>query len=317
MPEYMSPSSLKSFEKDRDHYYLSYMVPDKIKRMPQTQPMSIGSAFDAFVKSYLHFALFGNYGNYEQRKLFEEQVEEANWDWAWPNAERLFDLYKKCGALADLMLELNSSVSEPRFEFTIHGFVDSEICTIPLLGKPDIFFINSEGARVILDWKVNGYCGKNDRAPTPGYVFSRDTWTGQQSRSHLTAHKDAYVEYKMGIKCNCVPLEEYESIWADQLCTYAWLLGVPIGSTNLIIGIDQLAGSKKIRVSSYRGHVSSDYQFDLLGRYATAWECVNSDHFFKELSKEANDAKIKNLIQRAENLTDGSDFSDFMSGVSW
>lgn len=61
-PSYISPSALKTFEKDAADYYIKYLCPTRVPRMPQTEPMAVGSAFDAFVKSFLHHSLFGNFG---------------------------------------------------------------------------------------------------------------------------------------------------------------------------------------------------------------------------------------------------------------
>ena len=49
-PKYISPSALKLFEKNPTEYYLKYLADAHPPRSPQTQPMSVGSAFDAFVK---------------------------------------------------------------------------------------------------------------------------------------------------------------------------------------------------------------------------------------------------------------------------
>lgn len=69
----------------------------------------------------------------------------------------MFECYLKSGALSNMMIELNRAAGEPRFEFSIQGTVSGEVGEIPLLGRPDIFFINDQGARVIWDWKVNGF----------------------------------------------------------------------------------------------------------------------------------------------------------------
>ena len=184
-PEYLSPTSLKKFEGNPDDAYLTYLADHKPPRLPQTLPMSVGSAFDAYVKSYLHNALFGNYGAgdaYARDAIFEKQVEAHNRDWAKLAGEHVFKDYLACGALSDLMLELSTAVNQPRFEFEIKGPIETRIGGIPMLGKPDVFFINSEGARVVYDWKVNGYCSNSPTSPMPGYVMVRDCWTSSQKK---------------------------------------------------------------------------------------------------------------------------------------
>ncbi|KKK99128.1 hypothetical protein LCGC14_2635890, partial [marine sediment metagenome] len=85
IPEYLSPTSISLWQKDEELFYQRYLSENRLPREPQTQPMSIGSAFDAFCKSYLHEALFGKGADpcYSRGYLFEEQVQEHNRDWAW------------------------------------------------------------------------------------------------------------------------------------------------------------------------------------------------------------------------------------------
>ncbi|GAF74341.1 unnamed protein product, partial [marine sediment metagenome] len=170
-PKYLSPTSVSLWQQDTELFYSRYLADNKLPRDPQTQPMSIGSSFDAYAKSYLHEKLYGKNvdSRYNLRTLFEEQVSEHNRDWAWEHGKYVFDEYKRAGCFADLLLELGKAVAKPRFEFTI----SDEISNVPLLGKPDIFFINEEGARVVYDWKVNGYCSKSIKSPAKGYVKLR------------------------------------------------------------------------------------------------------------------------------------------------
>lgn len=323
MPKYLSPSSLKTFEKDRVEFYLKYLAEDRSERPPQTLPMSVGSAFDAYVKSHIHHRLCGNYGannEYELDVLFEAQVEPQNRDWARVAGEYTFKRYSWCGALADMMIELNKSVNQPRFEFNIEGVVDSKIGNIPLLGKPDIFFMNAVGARVIWDWKVNGYCADKSTSPTKGYTKCRDAWDVHKeqrsaSRGAGKAHKDCVLKDHLGIMINgATRMEDCNAEWADQLAIYSWLLGEPIGSENLIVGIDQIVGCGDndpnppfLRVASHRTIISADYQFTLLERLTMVWHAICSGHIFGDLTREENDKKIADLDARAKMLSDSND----------
>src|SRR5581483_6216669 len=125
--KYLSPTSISKYAEDPDEFYLNYLADNRPPRMAQTQPMSIGSAFDAYVKSFLHQSLFGvgNDPKFEFQTLFEAQVEACNRDWAMVHGKQAFDVYKKCGALYDLMLELQHSVGTPRFEIDMMGVVDA------------------------------------------------------------------------------------------------------------------------------------------------------------------------------------------------
>ena len=76
--KHLSPSSLSLFYKNREEFYIKYLSEERLQRDPQQQPMAAGSAVDAFIKSYLHNAIFGNYGKnneYELKTIFDAQVE--------------------------------------------------------------------------------------------------------------------------------------------------------------------------------------------------------------------------------------------------
>ena len=288
IPNYLSPTSIKLFYGDIEEFYQRYLSDNKKPRDPQTKPMSIGSAFDAFVKSYLHESLFGKGADerYNLQTLFETQVAEHNRDWAWENGKRLFNEYKSNGCLADLMLELGQSIGPPRFEFDLNG----EIEGVPLLGKPDIFFISKEGARVVYDWKVNGYCGKSLTSPMKGYI---------KLRPDNKQHKDCFILNHGGIDINAAMfLEDGNPDWADQLSIYGWLLGEPVGSEQLVVGIDQITGpSTRLRFATHRLRVSPDYQYALLQNITDAWDIIISEHIFRDMSEEDSAARCRVLDQ--------------------
>lgn len=330
-PEYLSPSSLKQFEKDRVEFYIKYLADNRPGRVAQTQPMSVGSAFDGYVKSYIHYALFGNYGKdneYELDTIFTNQVEAHNRDFARPAGEYVFKRYSHCGALSDMMLDLNKAAGPPRFEFSIQGVVRGEIGAIPLLGKPDIFFISDRGGRVIWDWKVNGYCGASGTSPVKGYTKCRDTWSSLEwkaSRNNGMAHKDCWLKDHLGIQINGTQyMEDCSTEWADQLAIYAWLSGEEIGSENLIVGIDQIVsngyknpqGFPYLRVANHRSRISANYQYTLLDRLNRVWSAIKSGHIFGEMSREANDIKIAELEKLAETLSATDPMSKFVNAIS-
>ncbi|MEE9548700.1 MAG: hypothetical protein V3V68_05030 [Nitrosomonadaceae bacterium] len=305
IPKYLSPTSISLWQKDEELFYQRYLSDNRLPREPQTQPMSIGSAFDAFCKSYLHESLFGKGADsrYDRGAIFEEQVQEHNRDWAWENGALVFDAYKRIGCLADLMLELSTSVNDPRFEFTIQDTVTTSIGEIPLLGKPDIFFINNEGARVILDWKVNGYCAKSLKSPMKGYVKLREFGKG------IKVHKDCHLMKVNGMFINvAMGLEDGDKSWADQLAIYSWLLGEPFGSSNMITGIDQICGPKdRLRFANHRLRIGADYQFELLALIEQLWETIQSGHIFSGMLEEESHARCALLD---EVNYSNSDFQD-------
>lgn len=323
-PEFLSPSSLKTFEGNKDEFYLKYLADQKPPKLPQTAPMAVGSAFDAYTKSYLHHCLHGNHGAsdaYKFENIFEKQVEAHARDLALVDGKVVFDAYKKSGALSDLMLELQTSINTPRFEFEIRGFVQTKIGGVPMLGKPDIFFINGEGARVIPDWKVNGFYSNSDTSPKKGYVKIRDAWDSKvdkPSRGNHMPYKDIYPMKYKDILCNTVmDFEEVDTDWADQITIYGWLLGEEVGSTNLIAGIEQIVGRPpKLRIASHRAVTSAPYQYNLLDRIERAWRCITSGHYFDELNPEESQQRCQDLEEQSAALAGGSDFDQFVNTVS-
>jgi len=290
-PKYLSPTSLDKWLNDPEEFYLQYLADKRPPRMPQTKPMSVGSAFDAFVKNYYHKCLFDTVTpEFEVDTIFVEQVEEHNRDWAYEAGQYVFECYKKAGALADLLVELNNAQSAPRFEFTLN----QELFGVPLLGKPDLYYIHKSGTPVILDWKVNGFCSRSAVSPCKGFVKIRDSWVGKQSRSHGTSHKDAQMMRVNGVVINVAQyLEDANESWAKQLATYGWLCGAEIGS-EFITALDQIVckpvpGEKPmIRIAEHRCRVSKEYQELTVQRYKDLWTTITSDHIFKNLSKEAS-----------------------------
>lgn len=294
-PKYLSPTSIHTFYEDTEEFYRRYISEIRTPRFPQTQPMSIGSAFDARVKSYLHKQLFGNSGDdgrFELRAIFEDQVEEHNRSWAWEHSQYVFDQYKSAGCLADLMLELNQAVGKPRFEFSIQDTIETDIGGIPLLGKPDIFFINSQGARVVYDWKVNGYCANRTTSPMKGYVKLRSS-----GNRLIKQHPKCFAITFKGIMINAAMfLEEGNRNWADQLTIYSWLLGEPIGSEQVIFGIDQIVGpADQLRFASHRLRIKPEYHYHLLDLVKIVWDSITKNHIFRDLSIDESQKRCELL----------------------
>ncbi len=300
--EYLSPSAIALFYNEGPKpYYLRYLSDIKLENEPQTQPMSIGSSFDAYAKSYLHERLFGkgNDARFEFQAIFEAQVEPHNRDWALMHGKYVFNQYLKSGALNDLYVELSQAQGTPRFEFEVKGVVNGDresmvavVNNVVLLGKPDVFYHNKEGFPVILDWKVNGYCAKSPTSPKPGYIRLRHC-DGTVPKS--VAHKDAVIGLLHGARINTAKyLEGVDSDWAGQLAVYGWLCGQEVG-TPFLTGIDQLVckptgGFPEIRVAEHRTQVSKEYQLVYFQKAQNLWDIVQSDHIFREMSKEDSTA---------------------------
>lgn len=294
--KYISPTSLNLWESDRTEFYLSRLAENRPPKRPQTRPMSIGSAFDAYVKSFLHEHIFGKDPEFELETIFESQVDPCNRDWAWINGEYVFKEYKRLGALNDLMFELAKASTKPQFEFTVqHNVVhETNLKGIPILGKPDIFFTTSEGAQGIYDWKVNGYCGRYSKSPEPGFIRIRG------GRGTGCAHKNAVLGLYKGLEINIGEyLENVNPTWADQLTIYGWTLKVPVGDT-VITGIDQLVCKPgdpypTIRVAQHRTRVSVQWQLTLFERLNSMWKSLETNHIFTDMSFEESAARCASL----------------------
>ncbi len=296
--KYLSPTSIMKFRENPEEFYLNYLADNRPPRMKQTQAMSIGSAFDAYIKSHLVERLFGKRPEFELRTIFEQQVEKHNWDWAWDAGRYAFGCYMLSGAVGDLMLELELSDGEPQFESTVEATIDG----IPFLGKPDVFFKLKVPAHVIVDWKVNGFCSKYSKSPEKGYIICYDGWNDDHSRSHGKSHKSAQIINMHGINIAVnFPLETVSKTWALQTMIYSWTLGAPIGS-EIFVGIDQLCGGKSvagnyppIRVARHRNLVSKEFQIETFDFIKEMWAICKSDHIFRDLSKEESQTKCTML----------------------
>lgn len=306
--EYLSPSAIQSYLNDKNEYYMSYLADVKAPRFAQTKPMSIGSAFDAYVKSFLHERIFGKDkdSRFNRDTIFEAQVEPHNRDWARINGAHAFEIYQKTGALADLLLELESSIGAPRFEFEVRGVIDGKregvtknIGGVTFLGKPDIFYINKHGCHVTFDWKINGWCGNYNTSPKPGYLRLRPG--GSQ-------HKNCIPMVWKGTMINAgAYLENIDEQWARQLSIYSWLCGVEIGEES-VVAIDQFACKPQIgpfpsvRIAEHRLRVKSDFQWRTFCLAEEIWECTHNGHFFRDISLEESQNRCEMLDKQAKAL---------------
>lgn len=307
--EYISPSAIKIFADDVEKFYTQYLSDVPTARDPQTQAMSVGSAFDAYAKAFLYNAIYGvaNDPRFEFTELFESQVEAHNRDWALKHGKYVFECYKLSGALADLLVDLEGALLPPSMEFAVQGNVKSKLYGngngMVLLGKPDVYFTNKHGHAVIVDWKVNGYCSNSAKSPNPGFVRVRHC---DGTTPHAPHHKLATPMLFKGMTCSLsYTLDQTEPSWADQLAIYGWLLGEEVGS-GFITAIDQIVAKPTgleypvLRVVEHRTVVDPEYQVALFKRAAECWEVIQSDHIFRDLSLEESKAKCEMLDDRAK-----------------
>lgn len=310
-PVRLSPSALSCWEKNPDEAFMRYAVPKELRpeKPPQTGPMSVGSAFDALVKANLYKDLFGPDSavadGYTIRELVSKQCEEHTLPLSLEIACDVFEQYAECGALRDLREFMALSPIAPRMEFD----VIKEVGGVPLLGKPDNHFHTQQDAHVIVDWKVSGSVSDRGVSPQQGYQIGRDI---HGSRTNGQAHKK-YVPtlHPGGVEVNGVPMNETTDYWADQLTTYAWALGEPVGSQDFIVQIEQLAcrptpkkaDDNRLRVKcvTHRSTVNADYQVQLLRRYQKCWDHVTTGHWFWNMTRKESEARAELLVRSLEN----------------
>lgn len=325
-PEYLSPSAIGTFEYSPTEYYLKYLADNRPPSMPQSKPMALGSAVDAMAKSFLHEKIFGTKDpKFELATIFEAQVEEQHRDWAMKHGEYIFECYKSCGALGDLLIDMQKGSGEPRFEFEVRGAVagyregvKKDFETVVLLGKPDVSYVNSAGTHVILDFKVNGYLSEKPPAPMPGYVKLR-----QRGGTNFGQHRTAQIMLVNGSLINISSyLEDLNPVWATQLAIYGWLCGEPVGS-DFIVAIDQICCDKTrgdmpaIKVAEHRLRISPNYQHRVFNRALQIWEIIHSDHFFRDMTKEKSQARCAILDGQAEALkSNGTPADDWFIQVT-
>jgi hypothetical protein len=307
-PQFISPSALSKYQEGPEKYYLQYLADNPPPKEPQNQAMSIGSSFDAYVKSYLFNSVMGRSDpQFELKTIFESQVEEQNRDWAWDAGAYAFEEYKNCGALADLLVELEQASGEPRFEFT----VKNNIGGVDLLGKPDVWYLDKYKNPIILDFKVNGFCSDYGASPKRGYLRVRGPGNNQDGE-----HTKAMVSKINNVKVNIAEFfEAIDKSWAQQLCTYAWLCGAEVGSF-FIVAIDQLCCKPSsgeyptIRVAEHRSQIGPDFQHMVWGDYKALWDKIYSEpfHFFFDKTLEESKKRCDVLDMQHAAYTNGNNW---------
>ena len=340
-PRSLSPSAFMLWEKDPREYALKYLVDQKPPRMPQPLPASVGSAFDACVKSRLARHLFDvTPPELEFDTLFADQVEEHNRDEAKEMGEHCLRNYVAMGAYDELLDLMLGAQEAPQFEFDANRTVGN----IPLYGKPDCRFIDWHGNHIILDWKVKGYCSKYGASPTKGYRLCTDglDWetrnltkkqlekretgievSGKASRSHNKAH-DLYLPMNFnGVEINQGFLETCNSDYATQTTMYGWMMGEKVGDENVIVCIDEIVGKfmgegnrPLLRVANHRARVSKLYQENLHAQLRELWGCIDSGWIFRDMSREDSDAAFDMLqIKSKGMMSSGSDEDEWFSQI--
>lgn len=319
-PKYLSPSALHKFEENRDEFYLSYLADNRPPRIPQTEPMSVGSGFDSFCKADLYNRAFGgNDEKYTFDYLFTRSVEPHNRDFALATGKYVYDCYVKSGAFETLDGLIKASEMPPQFEFEIQDAING----VPLMGKPDCRFFHQSGAHIILDWKVNGVCSKYPTSPCKHYSVVQDGWdseTAPPSRGVGKAHPEFRPIEHLGVTIHEGWLEDSNPEWATQLSTYGWMLGEAVGDEQVIMAVHQIVAKPAeprplLRVAQFASRVSKEFQKTLLSRYKNLWTAIEDNHLFTELPADASRERCELLDQQATVLTDDSAFGRYVNEI--
>lgn len=302
-PLYLSPSAYQTWKEDRVQYYNYYLSPQKRPREPQNQHMAIGSAFDAFVKAHMYkLYVNDNDPKYDFLKLFNDQVEEHNRALAIVDGQKVFDCYKASGALQDWSLKLNGAVGKVRFETSINGIVTGKresvskrIGSVPLSGKPDLYFTLSNHDRVISDWKVNGFYSDDGVSPKAGFVREYPGF-GQ--------HKLCRPEKRGPVTINSAKtLDLVDAKWAAQLAIYAWVLGEEVGSDFITMIHQIVCRPSGIRVAEHCCIIGEEFQHKLYEDLQDVWYRIQEGLIFEGMNAEQSLAYGK-LIDETPVLTE-------------
>lgn len=309
-PKFLSPSSVSKWRSDRVAFYKKYLADIKTPREPQAIYMGVGSGFDARVKSEIMTRLMGKPlmpgSAYHFPTLFKKQVEHHHRDRVMKISKKVWDSYVFSGAFESLFQDIKDSPYVPLME---EGLT-KKVGDATLFGYPDLAYIDrSSGLMVITDWKILGSASKpgGGASPPQGYRIVRHGWEeNKPQKGDRVAHKKHIPTDYKGLEIGETPLEELLVDWANQLTTYAWLLGQPVASQDFVVRIECAAcrhpikaNELRIKWSTHVNRVSTEHQIDLMGEYNDVWKAIESGHIFDSESREDSDKRCEVLDMSA------------------
>jgi hypothetical protein len=209
-------------------------------RMPQTEQMALGSAFDAFIKTEIAVRL--DLPEAEKRLASLLKNVDREQQAMIPEGNKVCQEYIEDGCL-DVIMEEGMCDVELLFGTKDEPMV---VSGIPIFGFPDGRII--EGP---LDWKVSGWGSSRARSPKPGY-------------QHYTKGNKQHVKYG-------IPMHEIDRRWATQLFFYNLLFdGVYDAKKEYWGAIDQIIVGQG--VASYRTSLGHDFTVALWADMICRWD---------------------------------------------
>lgn len=292
LPKYLSNSSLKAWEEDREEFYLRYLCDQKTPKVAQSRPMAVGSSFDGLVKAKIESMLGMPVRDYSGQ--IEARLGTPEHAQAMADGKEVMEFYTSVRGISRLIV-----TGTPRMEFSVEGAIPgTESCIggpVKLLGKPDLYY-RIAGYRVVHDWKVNGFCSK--ASPQKGYVWDSKT---------TSAHKDVTPKVvRAGDACLMIGRTDYfNPEWLDQETGYGWLLGEALGDEYLL-QVHQITreASGGLRLTEHRVLSDRTHQLALRDRYVGLWEAIHCGRCFTDLDAEGDKARQREMDQRAAGMQD-------------
>lgn len=247
--EYVSPSSLRQFEREPMAFYLQRLGPVEAKPEadPTGWPAIVGSAFDSHIKPVI--ALRCGLPSRTVLELMGENAQHADYEKAMAEGARLARAYAECGALDALLREKPTGIDYEMDDAVAVG-------NVPVRGKPDAVL---RGA-VAHEFKVFG-SGTPGQSPTAGYVR---LWDSKKPRKPTGPHRKSKVT-----------LEHINVDWATQLVIYGLILGL----RGRKVSVDQIVvgHGDQVRVAQFRTTVSAAFVRDVKRRLSACWDAVQAE----------------------------------------
>lgn len=258
LPSYLSPSALMQSKNQPNTFYMTRLINNRMEREPQSLAASVGSAFDYYVKLDL-INKFPHKAHFMQE--LKNGIEDNNVE-AHQAGKLAFERYDMGAFKRDEICDIEVHTNK-----TVNG--------VPLFGKLDATYFDDDftwDKGCPLDWKVSGYTSKKGVSPYPRY---HRIWEDFKPKgAHKLYEKD-------------IPFHLIDETWATQLCTYGWLLGIPLGKP-FPARIEMLCwgrGSQnaKMRTAKYRGIITEEFQLGLIAQYESLWNSLLDGSFVLRL----------------------------------